>query len=298
MNKRKIAVALLTIFMLLVVSCSNDSTESDGSMATVVEEASDQDTAQAQEVEEEAVEEVKEELPPIKLDTETLKNDSGKIMLRSMTNDKSGFYHATVAIVSPTGTVVFADPYMIPQDNGLIKADIVTVSHGHGDHMDIDYLQPYFDGLVEGTTSLIKAEQFTVKDVQVTGVAASHVAVLDLANPTDIIYVFEIDGVRIVHLADLGQEELTEDQLKQIGRVDILFSNFSNVTGYGFGTQKTINIVKQLKPTIVLPLHYQEDVIPEIQQALGIKDISEEETLLIDKDDLAEITELKYIFLK
>jgi hypothetical protein len=80
--------------------------------------------------------------------------------------------------------------------------------------------------------------------------------------------------------------------------VDILFSNFSDRGGQGLRMNRTIAIIKQLKPAIVLPLHYEAEVITEIQQALGIKDMSDEETLLVDKDDIAKSTEMRYVFLK
>ena len=34
------------------------------------------------------------------------------------------------------GKVIYTDPYQIPKDNSYEKADIIIVSHSHGDHYD------------------------------------------------------------------------------------------------------------------------------------------------------------------
>lgn len=35
-----------------------------------------------------------------------------------------------------TGKVIYTDPYQIPEENNFEKADIILVSHSHGDHYD------------------------------------------------------------------------------------------------------------------------------------------------------------------
>jgi hypothetical protein len=298
-NRKRMVVVWLAILMLVLVACSNASlNDGNEQTATVVEPVEPVEPAVEQA--ETPMIEIEEEEPAIELDTQSLMNDSGKIMLKSYTLNKAGNAgHATIAIVSSSGSIVLADPNSIPHDKGFLKVDGITVSHGHPDHVDWDYMQPYFDKKVEGILSYMKPDKLTVKDIQITGVAAAHTEdAIDEESPRDVIHLYEVDGVRIVHLGDVGQVELTEDQLAKLGKVDILFSNFSNLANYGFGTQKSITIIKQLKPAIVLPLHYEPEVIVEMQQALGINDISDMETLLVDKEDIAKITEMKYVFLK
>ena len=35
-----------------------------------------------------------------------------------------------------SGKVIYTDPYQVPEENDFVKADIITVSHSHGDHWD------------------------------------------------------------------------------------------------------------------------------------------------------------------
>jgi L-ascorbate metabolism protein UlaG (beta-lactamase superfamily) len=228
------------------------------------------------------------------LDTTSLANTTGKTMLKSYTNSKGEETHTTVAIVSSKGTVIIADPADLPKKKGIPKADIVTTSHGHSDHHD-----SAFEARTEAKTSDNTEETFTVKDVKVTGIVASHRdnIIEEYSENSNTIYVFDVDGLRIAHMGDTGQDQLTPDQLKKIGKIDILFTRFSNKAEYGASTQKTITLITQLKPKIVLPTHFELDIVDLILKDLKITDRSEMETLVIDLEGIKAITETKYIFL-
>jgi L-ascorbate metabolism protein UlaG (beta-lactamase superfamily) len=234
------------------------------------------------------------------MDTETLKNDTGKTLFKSITKEKGGALHTSVAIVSKSGTVIIADPNSMPKDKGLIKADVITISHGHSDHNDIIFELPYLSGEVEGRVSQIKPESFTVKDVKVTGIAASHYSLFNksLIPPSDVLYVYEVDGLRFAHLGDLGEDELTKEQLDQLGKLDIVFTAFDGAEAYGRSVDKCIKVLEQLKPTIVLPLHYAAEVVDKVLKKLNITDRSEMDTLAVDRKDLDNIKNPKYVFLK
>jgi hypothetical protein len=232
---------------------------------------------------------------PIKEDTESLKNDTGKTMFKSFTKAKLGAWHTTVAIVSEKGTIAIADPSEIPMELGLVKADIITISHSHADHND---------AIFEGKSSAARIskyteESFTVKDMTVTGIPAFHASIIDETSyPTDFIYVYEVDGLRIAHFGDMGEDQLTEKQLKQLGKIDILFTRFSNVSGFGASTEKTIALLKQIKPSVALALHYEPEVIDEVLKTLKITDRSELDTFAINKKDLESIKGTKFVLLK
>ncbi len=68
------------------------------------------------------------------------------------------------------------------------------------------------------------------------------------------VFILDIDGLRIVHLGDLGHK-LSREQLRRLGKVDVLMIPVGGVyTLNGLEAQK---VVAQVKPTrYILPMHY------------------------------------------
>jgi L-ascorbate metabolism protein UlaG (beta-lactamase superfamily) len=64
----------------------------------------------------------------------------------------------------------------------------------------------------------------------------------------------KFDGIKIVHLGDIGHV-LEEDQIKKIGNVDVLMVPVDSY--YIIDLEKAKAIVEQLSPTIILPIHYK-----------------------------------------
>jgi L-ascorbate metabolism protein UlaG (beta-lactamase superfamily) len=228
------------------------------------------------------------------LDTTSLVNTTEKTLFKNYSNSKYEEAHTTVAIVSSKGTVIIADPFDLPKKHGIPQADIVTGSHTHSDHHD-----GAFEARTTARMSNNLVETFTVKDVKVTGIDSSHRdnIIEEYSENSNTIYVFDVDGIRIAHMGDMGQDQLTPDQLKKMGKVDIVFTRFSNKVEYGASTEKTITLITQLKPKIVLATHYEPDIVDLILKELKITDRSEMETLSVDLKDIKAITETKYIFL-
>lgn len=239
----------------------------------------------------------------IVVDKETLNNTSGKVMITSVTLNKApDAGHTSLGIVSKSGTIIVSDPNNMPATKGLIKADAVTTSHTHGDHVDTKFMQRTREA-GWATISSMKEESFTVKDIAVTGIAGGHNSDFDPANPdavpenSNYIYLYEVDGVRIANFADYGQDELTEAQLEQLGRVDIALLPMSDNPRPGFTIDKSLRLIEQTKPKIISPIHYTQTAIDAILTELNITDRSEVDVLNIDAEDIAAIKGTKYIFL-
>lgn len=76
------------------------------------------------------------------------------------------------------------------------------------------------------------------------------------------VFVFEMDGLRIVHLGDLGHL-LTDEQLKEIGTVDVLMIPVGGV--YTINGTEARQVVAQLKPRrYILPMHYGTKVFDAV----------------------------------
>jgi L-ascorbate metabolism protein UlaG (beta-lactamase superfamily) len=158
---------------------------------------------------------------------------------------------------------IVTDPYD-PEMVGLKKlkasADIVTVSHGHGDHNNT--------GAVEGEPFVIEgAGEYEVKGVRIAGVQTFHDNKQGKERGTNTLYVLEVDGVIICHCGDLGHE-LTVEQLEQIEDVDVLLIPVGGT--YTLDGTEAVKVINQIEPKVVIPMHYK---LPEAKTDLKLADL-------------------------
>jgi L-ascorbate metabolism protein UlaG (beta-lactamase superfamily) len=159
--------------------------------------------------------------------------------------------HACFLITSKSGLKVITDPYAVGGgiDYSPIReaADVVAVSHDHGDHNNVS--------AVQGKPEVIKASGTkTVKGIQFKGVPTSHDASQGTERGSNIVFCFTVDGLHLCHLGDLGHV-LSRGQVTEIGAVDILF-----VPVGGFFTidaAAASQVCDQLKPKITIPMHFK-----------------------------------------
>lgn len=161
--------------------------------------------------------------------------------------------HASFLITSEDGIRIITDPYATGMgiSYGDIKeaADIVTVSHEHGDHNNID--------TVLGNPLVVKdAGNQEVKGIPFKGIASYHDDAGGSQRGPNTIFCFTVDDVKLCHLGDLGHQ-LSEQQVGDIGEVDVLLIP---VGGF-FTIDATVagDITEKLKPKVVIPMHYSTD---------------------------------------
>jgi len=196
---------------------------------------------------------------------------------------------------SPIKIVI--DPY--DKSIGLrvpkLEADILLTTHQHDDHNNIK--------AVSGNPFLIEGPgEYDVKNVFIEGIPSFHDNNKGKERGRNTIYVIESEGLRICHLGDLGQKELTEQQLEKIGDVDILMIPVGGV--YTISAEDAGKIMSQLEPHITIPMHYglpnlkiKLDSISKFLKALGLKSLPPIKKLSIKKKDIAS-DEAKIIILE
>lgn len=164
------------------------------------------------------------------------------------------YYGHSSFLVSNSEVKILMDPYKKGALDGAINyepindiADIVTVSHGHMDHAGWKE--------IPGDPVLIEAAgEKVVKGVRFKGISAYHDKAHGALRGSNMIFVVEISGARLVHLGDLGHI-LTTDQIREIGLVDILIVP---VGGYfTIDAEDAWQVVEQLDPLVVIPVHYK-----------------------------------------
>lgn len=137
-----------------------------------------------------------------------------------------------------------------------IPADSVFVSHEHFDHNFVEAAVkpslvvnplPGPDPLeVDGKAA---GEEFDYKRI-----FAYHDNVHGAQRGPDTITVIHADGLSIVHLGDLGELTLTPEQVRAIGRVDILMIPVGGL--FTIDGDQAAAIAAQLHPRVIIPMHY------------------------------------------
>lgn len=129
-----------------------------------------------------------------------------------------------------------------------VTADLVLVSHGHFDHNSVRS--------VEGAdTSVISKPVMTVeKGVRVEGIEAAHDNEGGSKRGKITIFRFELDGVSLCHLGDLGHD-LDDSQAEKISNVDVLFVPVGDV--FTIGPEAARRVIDRLRPKVAIPMHYR-----------------------------------------
>jgi L-ascorbate metabolism protein UlaG (beta-lactamase superfamily) len=126
-------------------------------------------------------------------------------------------------------------------------ADIVTVSHDHWDHNAVS--------VISGNPEVVTADNPGLHNgIQFRGVYAWHDDEKGDQRGNNTVFCFELDGMNICHLGDLGHR-LSREQINEIGEVDLLFIP---VGGYfTIDANVATETCDDLKPRIVVPMHYK-----------------------------------------
>lgn len=180
------------------------------------------------------------------------------------------------------------DPEMVglklPKD---LSASVALTTHNHGDHNNTKVIT---------NQKLIIAGpgEYEVEGVTITGTRTFHDKTGGSERGINTVYNMTVDGVNVVHLGDLGHE-LTEEQITEIGTVDVLLVPVGGV--YTITASEAVKVVNQLEPRIVIPMHYKVDGLKiELETAepflkeMGAESVEATPKLSITKDKLPEET--------
>ena len=158
---------------------------------------------------------------------------------------------------------VITDP--CPPKTGFVAGrhdvDLLTMSHHHVDHA-------YTRSISAGLT-LTRPGEYEFADLLVTGVNTWHDATEGTERGENVIFAFEVDGVHVCHLGDLGHL-LTDEQLHELGPIDVLLVPAGGQTT--ISPAEAAEVVAQLEPKVVIPMHFATDG--------GSKDLLGPETFL------------------
>ncbi|MFV9503112.1 MAG: MBL fold metallo-hydrolase [Oscillochloridaceae bacterium umkhey_bin13] len=199
--------------------------------------------------------------------------------------------------------IVICDPFSrsVGLDLGRPTAHIVTVSHDHDDH---NYIAP-IKSMREKLFVITGPGEYEVGGVMITGVRTYHDKKKGAELGYNVVYVIQLDEITFCHLGDLGHE-LTQAQVEALGNVDVLFVPVGG--GETIGPAEAINVISQIEPRIVIPMHFagmqlslDMPLLPleRFTHELGLKEVNPEDKFSLNANSLpAEREETRVVVLR
>ncbi len=160
--------------------------------------------------------------------------------------------HSCFLIQSSQGISILTDPYKSGAYGGALTyapiidaADIVTLSHEHEDHAELNSLpnQP-----------LVVRAECRAMGVEFDVVNTFHDSLQGQERGSNRAILFTLDGMRVCHLGDLGHI-LSPEQVEQFGKIDILLVPVGG--RFTIDPQEATQVTAQLNPRIAIPMHYK-----------------------------------------
>jgi len=159
--------------------------------------------------------------------------------------------HSSFKIKTKTASVITDpfDPKMVGLKFSGAEGEIVTVSHDHGDHNAVDK--------VSGVKKVVNGPgEYEISGVSIYGYRTFHDNKEGAERGKNTVYAIEAEGLRIVHLGDLGHA-LSDELIEEIGDVDVLMIPVGGF--FTIGPKEATEIVSKIEPFFVIPMHYKVD---------------------------------------
>jgi L-ascorbate metabolism protein UlaG (beta-lactamase superfamily) len=186
---------------------------------------------------------------------------------------------------------VITDPFSPDLGYSLGKptATIVTVSHQHPGHS-------YVEGIGGDPRLVIGPGEYEISNVLIIGIATFHDEDRGSIRGKNTIYLIEMDELSVCHLGDLGHV-LTDEQVEELGNVDVLMVPVGGISTVN--AAKAAEIVRQLEPKVVLPMHYKTpeinlelEPVDRFLKEIGAHDIAPQAKLSLSKTNLPISTQV------
>lgn len=162
--------------------------------------------------------------------------------------------HSCFKIEDDAGKAVVTDPFAenVGYPPPQTRADVVTISHEHYDHNNVK--------AVKGGPAVVRGPgKKTASGIEFEGTASYHDDRGGKLRGKNTIFCFEMDGIRVCHLGDLGHL-LGEKEAAALGKVDVMMIPVGGT--FTLDAEGAKKVVRQVKPKIVMPMHFETPALP------------------------------------
>jgi L-ascorbate metabolism protein UlaG (beta-lactamase superfamily) len=147
--------------------------------------------------------------------------------------------------------------YSPPTD---LTVQAITISHDHPEHNHVSMVQGkarVFRGLTPDKRGWMRINE-NVRDIAIRSVGVYHDRKKGAEWGLSTIFVFEIGGVRIAHLGNLGHP-LNDQQLSAIGSIDVVLVPVGGA--HALDAPTATYVVDQIRPRLlIIPMRYKTKV--------------------------------------
>lgn len=184
--------------------------------------------------------------------------------------------HSCFLVVGESGIRIITDPYEPGGFGGegvalrQQGADVVLVSHEHSDHN-------YARGVL-GNPEVVRGSK-KVREVSFQSLDVFHDSSRGRQRGTNRVFSFELDGLSVCHLGDLGHVP-SDEEAQTLGRPDVLFTPVGGT--FTIDARQATEVVGKFNPKVVIPMHYSS--------AEGGRGLTSVEDFLRGKEDVERVT--------
>jgi L-ascorbate metabolism protein UlaG (beta-lactamase superfamily) len=134
-----------------------------------------------------------------------------------------------------------------------VEAELLLVTHEHADHNRVE--------AIGGSPQIVRSTAGTFGSPlgEIVAIASEHDDAAGTRRGPNTIFCFTFDGLRVCHFGDFGQAALRPEQQRAIGDVDVLFLPVGD--GPTVGGERAAAIVRELRPRLVVPMHYRTEAL-------------------------------------
>jgi L-ascorbate metabolism protein UlaG (beta-lactamase superfamily) len=203
--------------------------------------------------------------------------------------------HSCFRVRSKDATVVM-DPYNKIQglELGRPRAEIVTISHDHPGHNNVDGVKG------DPAPKVVSGPgEYEISGMFITGVRTYHDAEKGKTLGRNTVYLLESEQMVLAHMGDLGHR-LTDEQVDLMSNVDVLLLPVGG--GNSLGPERAAEVLAQVEPSIVVPMHYrtapgQEGLegVDHFCKEVGLSEYEVLDRLTVRKSDLGETLQVKVL---
>ncbi|MDP3447510.1 MAG: MBL fold metallo-hydrolase [Eubacteriales bacterium] len=157
--------------------------------------------------------------------------------------------HSCFLLTAESGYSILTDP--CDQETGYelhdLACDAVTISHEHHDHNCL--------AIIAGTPTILRTSgEHLAGEIPVTGFTSYHDDAKGAYRGENIVFLYQIDGLKVLHLGDLGHM-LSDETIKEIGDVDVLLAPIGGV--YTLNAKGATELSDRLHAKVLIPMHYK-----------------------------------------
>ena len=156
---------------------------------------------------------------------------------------------ASVRLNLNDGTVIYIDPYAGGKEFYKEQADIVLVTHQHGDHNQVKLVTMKAGGeVIQCPKDIVAGTSKNSHNINITAVAAYN---KNHEKSSSCGYVLDIDGYKLYHSGDTSNIE----EMKQLESMNINYALLCIDGFYNMGPKEAMQVAEIIKAKHVVPIH-------------------------------------------